>query len=242
MTTESQLKRHLILLDKLNRKRLGEPSAQDDVESRLNDFRFEWDSDERRDAITLYNQGLIKTNALGVIPTTAWSSSGIYDYDITPDGIEYLNENWQNLSNQTATSVNDGQKTAFVAMWFDDSMNEAYESGIEPALLILGYQPIRIDEDLSVDDIMQKVRQRIEECDLLVADLTCGDNGPRGGVYWEAGYAEGIGKPVIFTCRADQTSDIHFDVRHRFHIRWETPKELRDGLRERIPARMQQHQ
>ncbi len=239
MTTESQLKRHLMLLDKLNRKRLGDQSALDDEQSRLNDFRLEWDSDEHRDAIILYNQGMIKSQSWG-IPTNEWSASGIYGYEITEDGIEYLNKNRRDSSSQTLTSVNDGQRTAFVAIWFDDSMNEAYEAGIEPALLRLGYQPIRIDEDLTVDDIMPKVRQRIEECDLLVADLTCGNKGPIGGVYWEAGYAEGIGKPVIFTCRADQASDIHFDLSHKFHIRWETPKQLRDGLKERIPARVQQ--
>ena len=84
---------------------------------------------------------------------------------------------------------------------------------------------------------MAEIFDQIAECDLMIADFTHGENGPRGGVYYEAGYAEGLGKPVIMACRADQLPDIHFDTSHRFHIVWNTPKDLRDALKERIPAR-----
>ena len=131
-----------------------------------------------------------------------------------------------------------GSRKAFVAMWFNDEMNDAYENGIEPALMYLGYEPVRIDKVLSADDIIAEIFTQIAECDLMVADFTHGAEGTRGGVYYEAGYAEALGKPVIMTCRADQSPDIHFDTNHRFHIMWNTPKELRDALRERIPARV----
>ena len=131
-----------------------------------------------------------------------------------------------------------GSRKAFVAMWFHDQMNDAYENGIEPALVYLGYEPVRVDKVLSADDIMAEIFAQITECDLMVADFTHGAEGTRGGVYYEAGYAEALGKPVIMTCRADQSPDIHFDTNHRFHIMWNTPKELRDTLRERIPARV----
>ena len=35
---------------------------------------------------------------------------------------------------------------AFVAMWFDNSMNESYQSGIEQAVWDAGYKPFRIDK------------------------------------------------------------------------------------------------
>ena len=127
---------------------------------------------------------------------------------------------------------------AFVAMWFDPEMNDAYDNGIEPALMYLGYEPIRVDRVLSTDDIVAEIFDQIAECDLMVADFTHGKDGSRGGVYYEAGYAEGLGKPVIMACRADQLPDIHFDTSHRFHIVWKTPKDLRDALKERIPARV----
>ena len=34
---------------------------------------------------------------------------------------------------------------AFVAMWFHDSMQDAYWEGIEPAIRAAGYEPVRID-------------------------------------------------------------------------------------------------
>ena len=127
---------------------------------------------------------------------------------------------------------------AFVAMWLDEKMDDAYEHGIEAALLILGYQPVRVDKVLSTDDIVAEILTQIKECDLMIADFTHGESGPRGGVYYEAGYAEALGKIVIMTCRADQSPDIHFDTNHKYHIMWESPTQLREALRERIPARL----
>jgi hypothetical protein len=43
---------------------------------------------------------------------------------------------------------------------------------------------------------------------LLVADFT----GQRGGVYWEAGFAQGLGIPVIRTCKSDELWKLHFDT------------------------------
>jgi hypothetical protein len=42
-------------------------------------------------------------------------------------------------------------------------------------------------------------------------------------LYWEAGFAEGLGKPVIYVCRSvgDGEKDIvHFDAGHRHTVRW----------------------
>ena len=38
-----------------------------------------------------------------------------------------------------------GSNQAFVAMWFDESMEDAYEMGIAPAIRGTGYEPLRID-------------------------------------------------------------------------------------------------
>lgn len=45
----------------------------------------------------------------------------------------------------------------------------------------------------------------------LIADLTHGNR----GAFWEAGYAEGLGKPVIYTCEASKFDEqSHFDTKH----------------------------
>ena len=160
--------------------------------------------------------------------------------------IDEIEEYWpdENVMKDTSISPLSNGETrqasgkAFVAMWFGDEMNDAYEHGIAAALLILGYEPVRIDKVLSTDDIMHEIFAQIEECDLMVADFTHGVGGARGGVYYEAGYAEALGKTVIMTCRQDQSPDIHFDTNHRYHIMWETAIQLREALRERIPARL----
>ena len=70
----------------------------------------------------------------------------------------------------------------------------------------------------------------------MVADFTQGDDGARGGVYYEAGFAYGIDIPVIYTCRKDGEPRLAFDTRQYNHILWETPEELRKALRNRIAA------
>jgi nucleoside 2-deoxyribosyltransferase len=65
----------------------------------------------------------------------------------------------------------------------------------------------------------------------LIADLTDHNN----GAYWEAGYAEGLGKPVIYTCRKDVFEDkentTHFDTNHHLTVVWEHDK-LDDAVKQ----------
>ena len=69
-----------------------------------------------------------------------------------------------------------------------------------------------------------------------MADFTHGNSGARGSVYYEAGFAQGLKIPVIFTCRKNAIKRIHFDTRQYNHIVWETPVELKDRLTNRIAA------
>jgi nucleoside 2-deoxyribosyltransferase len=43
------------------------------------------------------------------------------------------------------------------------------------------------------------------------------------GAYWEAGYAEGLGKPVIYLCKrsAFGKGDTHFDTNHHLTVQWD---------------------
>jgi len=50
------------------------------------------------------------------------------------------------------------------------------------------------------------------------------------GAYWEAGYAEGLQKPVIYTCRKDWKG-IHFDTEHLTRIIWH-PDKLEDAAKQ----------
>ncbi len=133
---------------------------------------------------------------------------------------------------------------AFVAMWFDSSMENVWKAGIEPGIRDAGYQPFRIDRKELSNKIDDEIIAEIRRSRFVVCDVTCElikHNGEqtaihRGSVYYEAGFAHGLGIHVIFTCRKDVLEKIAFDTRQYPHIVWETPETLRRDLANRIAA------
>ena len=136
----------------------------------------------------------------------------------------------------SAAAVEIESDQAFVAMWFDDSMFEAYELGIEKAIRTSGYRPMRIDRKEHINKIDDEIIAEIRRSRFLIADFTSQPTNPRGGVYFEAGFALALGKPVIWTCRQDLIEHIHFDTRQFNHIVWTNPSELSERLTNRIGA------
>ena len=120
-------------------------------------------------------------------------------------------------------SKEDKQKRqCFVAMWFDDSMNEVYEKAIKPAIIDAGYDPCRVDEKLDLGKLDDQIIAEIKQSRFMIADFTSEKpNEPRGGVYYEAGFAYGLGLKVIPTCHKDFIEHIHFDTRQLRHIVWD---------------------
>jgi nucleoside 2-deoxyribosyltransferase len=90
----------------------------------------------------------------------------------------------------------------FVAMWFNDKVQLAWQEGIEPAIRRAGYEPFRIDRHEHVNRIDDEILAQIRTSRFLVADFTSEPEKPRGGVYFEAGFALGLDKPVIWTAQA----------------------------------------
>ena len=125
---------------------------------------------------------------------------------------------------------------AFVAMWFDKSMDDLWENGIKPGIEDAGYEAVRIDRKEHVNKIDDEIIAEIKRSRFVVADFTHGTGGMRGGVYYEAGFAHGMNNPVIFSCREDIIDDIHFDTRQYNHIVWKTPEDLKTRLTNRIAA------
>ncbi len=134
--------------------------------------------------------------------------------------------------------VNADSSQGFIAMWFDESMEKVSTDGIEPAIIDAGYSPIRIDRKLDVRKIDDEIVAEIRRSLFLVADCTHGETKSRGSVYWEAGFAYGLGKEVIYSCRKDMAKDLPFDTRQYPYILWDTPADLRSRLKERISARL----
>jgi len=145
------------------------------------------------------------------------------DYHIAVNG-------WKHLSELPKKELRTNQ--AFVAMWFNPELNDAWENGLKLALQQTGYDPMRIDLAEHNEKIDDRIIAEIRKSGLLIADFT----GQRGGVYFEAGFALGLGIPVIWTCRNTDIEQLHFDTRQYNHIVWQNTDDLKLKLINRIEA------
>jgi nucleoside 2-deoxyribosyltransferase len=109
-------------------------------------------------------------------------------------------------------------------------MDDIYSNSIVPALKATGYNPYKINEIQHNDKIDNLIMSEIRKSGLLIADFT----GHRGGVYFEAGFALGLGIPVIWSCRDSHINDLHFDTRQYNHIVWKDIDDFKKQLIDRI--------
>jgi hypothetical protein len=141
---------------------------------------------------------------------------------------------WERVESMMKRASDSSQ--AFVAMWFDDSMKSPFEHGISPAIVRAGYKPVRIDQKHHVNKVDDEIIAEIRRSRFIVSDFTCEPDKPRGGVYFEAGFAMGLGIDVVWTCRNTSMNDLHFDTRQFNHIVWKEPADLQSQLFARIGA------
>ena len=152
-----------------------------------------------------------------------------YSYTLTWRGFERVDE---------LRKVTPSSSEAFVAMWFDDELKPAYVDGFKRAIEDAGYKPVRVDEQQFTSKIDDRIISEIRRSRFIVADFSQGEDGARGSVYYEAGFAHGLGLTVIFTCRKKDMNKVHFDTRQYPHIVWEDAEDLRNQLEKRIAAVM----
>lgn len=128
-------------------------------------------------------------------------------------------------------------KNCFVAMSFDAS-RQPYREAIERAVRAAGYDPVmidtqHIDSDKTIND---RIIAEIRACKFCISDFT----GQRNGVYFEAGFALGLGKAIIYVCEnEDFVQNSHFDLKPFQHILYNTEQELETQLQAKIAAWIQ---
>lgn len=130
-------------------------------------------------------------------------------------------------------------KKAFMAMPFGDSkynLDELFEKCYIPAVRKTGFELERIDSNPPAGSIDNRLRVEIRRCRFLLAELT----NENRGVYWEAGFAEGLGRPVIFTCNKEyfDIEGVHFDTRQHHTVLWDSrePEKVMEELKSTIRA------
>lgn len=210
-------------------------------------LRFVVDSTSSIDQTIYFAQGSTMESALGSCESTTFEEVvclldylqevglvermiGGGDFRATIRGFETIEQ--EDASPQESDQV-------FVALWFDDSTNEL-RSVIEDAIRQSGYEPFIVDDQAFEGLIDDAIVAGIRAAKFVVADLTHGEKGMRGSVYYEAGLARGQEKSVILTARKDHLEEqkIAFDLNHFPIINWsneELPNFAKE-LRSRIEA------
>lgn len=108
----------------------------------------------------------------------------------------------------------------FLAMEFNDPVLETLAREVIKPLLKkeIRYDVIDVRDVAKAGIIDNIMRAQIRDSAFVLADLTHGNN----GAYWEAGYAEGLGKPVIYLCERKKFDNEkpHFDTNHCTTVIW----------------------
>jgi nucleoside 2-deoxyribosyltransferase len=142
---------------------------------------------------------------------------------LTPNGYIFADE----LRAKRAASTQ-----AFVAMWLTDETKPIYENGLELGIRNAGFSAMLIRNKEHANKIDDEIIAEIRRSAFLVADFT----GHRQNVYFETGFAIGLGLQVIWTCRKDDIPELHFDIRQYNCIDWEDEAKLAQRLQRRIEA------
>jgi nucleoside 2-deoxyribosyltransferase len=150
-------------------------------------------------------------------------------YTITAKG-------WQKIEELKRKEIE--VKQAFVAMSFRSETNyirEAFKKAIESC----GYLPVFIDEKEHNNQIVPEIFYEIGRSKFIVVDVTY----PNDGAYYEAGFAQGLGKQVIVCCKkvilddaSGNTVKPHFDISQKSMVLWDDEQDLIKRLIKRIQS------
>ncbi len=112
----------------------------------------------------------------------------------------------------------------FLAMKFGDGVLDPFmRDHVKPGLkAAMGFDLIDMRDAARTGIIDNLMREKIRDAAFVIVDLTH-DN---YGAYWEAGYAEGLGKPVLYICEHSKFREAgsHFDTNHLTTVLWDVAK------------------
>jgi len=175
-----------------------------------------------QDECLFYIEGLIEKGLINFRQEGMSPYNGLMN--ITHKGLSYAIE-----------LVNSGEKSqnCFIAMAFDERTN-IYREAIRKAITSTGFEFIIIDEQ-NIDSnktIPDSILAAIKNSKFCVADFSY----HRNGVYFESGYALGLGKQIIYTCLESEFENSHFDIKQLQHIIYKDEIDLEKKLIDKIEA------
>lgn len=125
-----------------------------------------------------------------------------------------------------------GDKTCFIAIRDDSSgLLECFQQIIIPQIEKQGIDAVLADSSAGK---VGGTRRQIAQCDVMIADFTL----PHREIYFEAGYAEGRGVPVIYTLHMESEDKAELllpeEALRSETIVWHSPEELAELLSTRL--------
>jgi len=118
-------------------------------------------------------------------------------------------------------------RRAFMAMPFKNAQIESiYRDWFKPAVAECGFVLSKLDDEPKAGPIDNQLRVELRRSRFLIAEMSDSNR----GAYWEAGFMEGLGRPVFYTCEKSRFDQVHFDANHCHHVIWENDK-LADAVR-----------
>jgi len=151
-----------------------------------------------------------------IIKTSMGPLSAIGGYTIFY-GINLTLEGWARYESMKRGRASGSQ--GFIAMKFNDLELDLFvDNVVKPAIREAGYDLVDMRDVARAGVIDNIMRAQIADSAFVIVDLTH-DN---SGAYWEAGYAEGLGKPVIYICEKTkfEEASTHFDTNHCTTVPW----------------------
>lgn len=108
----------------------------------------------------------------------------------------------------------------FIALKFGDAVLDPFLADvIKPSVRTLGFELRDMRDSARAGVIDNLLRSEIRNAAFILIDLTH----ENAGAYWEAGYAEGLGKPVLYLCERKKFEErkTHFDTNHCTTVLWD---------------------
>lgn len=159
-----------------------------------------------RFAVELKDEGI-----LSVAEIDNWRNQPLSYIDLTVKGWERYEAEKQ------------GQREGsygFIAMDFghpalDAFVNEVVKPAVKEGT---GYELVDLRDVGQAGVIDNIMREKIKEAKFVLVELTHDNR----GAYWEGGYAEAMGKPVVYLCEESRFEEkgTHFDTNHCTTILW----------------------